>query len=105
MPKQPLSVTLERDNLLWLRGRAAARKRKSLSDALDEILTAARLGGLASDAPRSVVGTVDIPPDDPDLERADEHVRALFAASLARPAVVRETGPGHGGARKRPRRG
>jgi hypothetical protein len=50
MPKQPLSVTLDRDNLLWLRGRADGRKRKSLSDALDEIITAARLGGLCAAA-------------------------------------------------------
>ena len=102
MPKQPLSVTLDRDNLLWLRGRAAGRKRKSLSDALDEIITAARLGGLASDAPRSVVGTVDIAADDPGLERADAHLRSLFSSSLARPAVARETtgAQGYGSGRK-----
>lgn len=89
MPKQPLSVTLDQDNLIWLRGRAASRKRKSLSDALDEILTTARLGGLAADASRSVRGTVDIAADDPDLERADEYLRALFSASVARPTLVR----------------
>ena len=44
MPKQPVSVTLDADNLLWLRARAVSRKRRSLSDALDEILTAARSG-------------------------------------------------------------
>ena len=92
MPKQPLSVTLERDNLLWLRGRVAAGKQKSLSEALDDILTAARLGGHADDV-RSVVGTVDIANDDPGLERADEHVRAQFSASLARPALVRKKRP------------
>jgi hypothetical protein len=105
MPKQPLSVTLEQDNLLWLRGRAAGRKRKSLSDALDEILTAARLGGPAADAPRSVVGTVDIAPADPDLEHADEYVRAQFAASLARPVIARETKASYGARKKRQRRG
>lgn len=90
MPKQPLSVTLERDNLLWLRGRVAAGKQKSLSEALDEILTAARLGGHPADE-RSVVGTIDVATDDPGLERADEYVRSQFAASLARPILVRET--------------
>src|SRR5688572_28006627 len=90
MPKQPLSVTLDRDNLLWLRGRAASRKRKSLSDALDEILTAARLGGVAADASRSVVGTVDIAADDPDLEKADGYVREVFSASLGRAMSVHE---------------
>src|SRR3989338_1006887 len=89
MPKQPLSVTLEQDNLLWLRGRVAAGKQKSLSEALDDILTAARLGGDPDDL-RSVIGTVDIATDDPGLERADEHVRAQFSASLSRPAMVRE---------------
>lgn len=104
MAKQPVSVTLERDNLLWLRGRATSRKRKSLSDALDEILTTARMGGMAADAARSVVGTIDIAADDPDLEAADEHVRGQFAASLARPLLVRETASGPGG-RKKARRG
>lgn len=89
MPKQPLSVTLERDNLLWLRGRVAAGKQKSLSEALDAILTAARLGGHPADA-RSVVGTVDVAADDPGLEQADEYVRSQFSASLTRPMLVRE---------------
>jgi hypothetical protein len=105
MPKKPLSVTLDQDNLLWLRGRAASRKRKSLSDAIDEIITAARLGGVASDAPRSVVGTIDIAPDDPDLEKADAHVQSLFAASLARPVLGRETKASFGGRTRKPRRG
>ena len=104
MPKQPLSVTLESDNLLWLRGRVAAGKRKSLSEALDEILTAARAGGQAGHA-RSVVGTVDIAADDPGLERADEHVRAQFAASIARPALVREARARSGRAKPKSRRG
>ena len=104
MPKQPLSVTLERDNLLWLRGRVAAGKRKSLSEALDEILTAARAGGQIADA-RSVVGTVDIAADDPGLERADAHVRALFDASITRPTVVRETRSPFDRTTRKPRRG
>jgi hypothetical protein len=105
MPKKPLSVTLDQDNLLWLRGRAASRKRKSLSDAIDEIITAARLGGVAADAPRSVVGTIDIAPDDPDLEKADAYVQSLFAASLARPVLVREMKASFGGRTRKPHRG
>lgn len=104
MPKLPLSVTLEQDNLLWLRGRVAAGKRKSLSEALDEILTAARVGGQVAHA-RSIVGTVDIAADDPGLERADEHVRAQFAASIARPALVREARAQSGRAKPKSRRG
>jgi hypothetical protein len=96
MPKHPVSVTLDADNLLWLRGRAASRKRKSLSDALDEILTAARLGGVGSGEPRSVVGTVDIAPGDPGLDAADEEIRALFASSLSRPLIARESRAAYG---------
>ena len=40
MPKRPVSVTLDENNLLWLRGRMARRKRRSLSDAIDEVITA-----------------------------------------------------------------
>src|SRR5262249_40012878 len=87
------SVTLEESNLLWLKGRAAVRKKRSLSDALDEIVTAARRGGSGADAVRSVVDTIDIAPDDPGLERADDAIQAMFDASLMRPIVVREEAP------------
>ena len=90
MPKKPLSVTLDEANLLWLKGRAAGRKKRSLSDALDEILTEARRGGRGGDRPRSVVGTVDIAEDDPGLERADSVLRLLVGESLNRPALARE---------------
>ena len=89
MPKAPVSVTLDVDNLLWLRGRAANRKRKSLSEAIDEIITAARTGSIKLQSVRSVVGMIDIS-QDPNLEAADAYVRALFDASLARPAGVHE---------------
>ena len=58
MAKQAVSVTLDRENLLWLRARAGALKRRSLSDALDALVTAARQGGGAASPARSVVGTV-----------------------------------------------
>jgi hypothetical protein len=101
MPKQALSVTLDEANLLWLRGRAARRKKRSLSDALDEILTAARQGGRGGDAPRSVVGTIDIAGDDPRLERVDEVTRGLFSDSMSRPFMVREKAPVYGGRQPR----
>jgi hypothetical protein len=106
MPKQPLSVTLDQSNLLWLRGRAAGRKKRSLSDALDEILTEARLGGKGGDPVRSVVGTVDIAGDDPALERADAAIRSLVDQSLSRPVVAREGAVPYsrGSARKSPLR-
>jgi len=94
MPKSPISVTLDRDNLLWLRGRAAATGSGNLSETLDAIVTEARLAGRVPDAAiRSVVGTADIAADDPDLLGADEAIRAAFGRSLARPVVARETPP------------
>jgi hypothetical protein len=109
MPKKAVSVTLERDNLLWLRGRAGASKRRSLSEALDGLVTEARLGGRVPRAAiRSVVGTVDISADDPWLERADAHVGAFFDASVTRPLGDDERPPRRGrraGAGARRRRG
>jgi hypothetical protein len=93
MPKKPLSVTLEEDNLIWLRGRAATTKRRSLSEALDEVVTAARSGGYGAGPARSVVGTVDISADDPDLLRADTYVNTLLGDSLGQPIMVREAPP------------
>ena len=103
MAKEPVSVTLGRENLLWLRGRAARGKRRSLSDTLDEIVTAARLGGGVSGSIRSVVGTVDIAGDDPALERADQYIRGEFDASLSRPLTVHEGKTRYG--KKKSRRG
>lgn len=111
MPKMPLSVTLDEANLLWLKGRAAGRKKRSLSDALDEILTAARRGGRGADVPRSVVGTVDLAHDDSGLGRADTLIRAMFDESAARPFLVRARAPASpakpapGGRARKPRRG
>ena len=51
MNKQAISVTLSPDNLLWLRGRARAEQRGSLSEYLDLLITHARFG---QDAPRVV---------------------------------------------------
>ncbi len=98
MAKSALSVTLEETNLLWLRGRAAARKKRSLSETLDEILTEARAGGAGADAIRSVVGTIDIADVDPDLELADAAVGSLFTSSLDRPFLVKEEASVYGAA-------
>jgi hypothetical protein len=90
MPKRPLSVTLDENNLLWLRGRAALTRRRSLSDTLDDIVTAARTGGHGAIASRSVAGTIDIADIDPGLDTADAYIRSTVQASLGRPMVVRE---------------
>jgi hypothetical protein len=92
--KKAISVTLAEANLLWLRGQAARTAKGSVSDVLDRLVSDARAGGRTDPAAvRSVVGTVDLPDDDPDLAQADAYVRSLFAASARRPLLVREKAP------------
>ena len=89
MPKKPVSLTLDEAKLLWLRGRGYGRG--NLSAVVDDLISEARAGRLGSVAPaRSVVGTIDLAADDLRLEKADEVIRGLFAASLARPLRARE---------------
>lgn len=105
MAKSAISVTLETDNLTWLKGRAGAAGLRSVSELLDQLVTAARASGQVGPA-RSVVGTIDVDDTDPWLERADEVVQGLFDASLRRPLMVKESSPPYGsGAGKRTRRG
>ncbi|MGB2715185.1 MAG: hypothetical protein WBC51_13465 [Vicinamibacterales bacterium] len=89
--RKAVSITLEADNLLWLRAQAAATSRGSLSAVLDRIVEEARLGGRTEPtAIRSVAGTIDLPEDDPDLAKADAYVRSVFTASARQPILVRE---------------
>lgn len=84
MAKQALSVTLDADNVTWLKGRAGAAGIRSVSELLDQLVTAARQSGQIGPS-RSVVGSIDIDPGDPMLARADDVVRAMFDKSLGRP--------------------
>jgi len=95
---------MSEDNLLWLRGQAAQTTRGSVSEVLDRIVGEARTAGWADPAAvKSIIGTVDLPDDDPDLAEAEAHIRSIFAASSQRPMLVRERAVG---ARPRkPRRG
>jgi hypothetical protein len=94
MPKSALSITLDQDNLLWLRAQTAAAKGKSLSETIDRLVTEARAAGrIAPGTVRSVVGTIDISDADPDLLAADEYVRGLYEHSGHQPVLVRETAP------------
>lgn len=96
--RKAISVTLAEDNLLWLRGQAARTSKGSVSEVLDRIVGEARAGGRTDpSAVRSVVGTIDLPDDDPDLAQADADVRSLFAASARRPILVRASGSGRRG--------
>jgi hypothetical protein len=102
MNKQAISVTLERDNLAWVRGRALASGGLSVSEMLDRLIADARTGGAGSGpGGASVVGTVDIAPDDPELLAADEAIRALLAQSVARSARAMGRGSGGGAGRRR----
>lgn len=91
--KRAISVTLERDNVTWLKARAGA-ERESVSELLDQIVTVARQGARTG-PPRSVAGTIDVDSSDPLLEQADASVRADFDSSLARPLVVPERPAGY----------
>jgi len=88
MARHPISVTLEADNLTWLKGRAGAAG-ESVSELLDQLVTAARHAGAVAGT-RSVAGTIDIDAADPGLERADEAVRAVYQNSIRRPLLVRD---------------
>jgi hypothetical protein len=89
MAKQAISVTLDTDNLTWLKGRAGAAGLRSVSELLDQLVTAARESGRVGPS-RSVVGTIDIDASDPLLEGADGVVRGMYEVSLRRPLMVKE---------------
>ena len=92
MPKKAVSLTLDETNLVWLKGRGYGQG--NLSAAVDELITAARAGRLGAPSPvQSIVGTIDLAADDPQLERADSAMRNLFAASLARHPGATALGP------------
>ena len=100
MGKQAISVTLDADNLMWLKGRVGAAGIRSVSELLDQIVSAARTSGQIGPS-RSVVGTIDLDASDPWLEGADDAVRGMFDASLRRPLMVKEASPVYGAARRR----
>ena len=103
MKKRAISVTLETDNVMWLKGRAGAEG-ESVSELIDQLVTSARTGNRAGPG-RSVAGTIDIDDSDPLLERADESLRAAFDASLARPVAVKERRAPNRAVRRKPTRG
>jgi hypothetical protein len=94
MRKRAISVTLDADNITWLKGRAGATGVRSVSELLDQIVRAARKLGRGGPS-MSVIGTVDIDPRDPLLAHADEVVRAMFDKSIGRPMMVKEAGSEH----------
>jgi hypothetical protein len=80
MAKKAISVTLRPENLLWLRGQAHASSRRSVSEALDELISEARAGSRGRpEVIRSVVGSIRLEASDPGLTRADAAIRGLFS--------------------------
>jgi hypothetical protein len=99
--KRAISITVDADNLLWLKGQAGAGAGGSVSEVIDRLVREARLGGRTDAAAvRSVVGSIDLPRDDEDLAGADAYVRGLFDRSLARPMLVKEGPPARKGKRR-----
>ena len=98
MPKRAVSVTLDADNLVWLRAQAGARRNVSriVNELVGEARAAGRRFGVAT---RSVAGTVDLRRFDPAA--ADQEVRKLFDAApcARRPASA---GPSRSGSKRRP---
>src|SRR5438876_12239873 len=86
MAKKAISITLDTDNLTWLKGRAVAERMRSISELIDRLIGEARSAGRGPI--KSVVGTIDIDPSDPLLERTGEVIRAEFERSLSRPLFI-----------------
>ena len=95
MSKKAISVTLQPENLLWLRGQAQASSRRSVSETLDALISEARAGTRGRpEAIRSVVGSIRIQAFDPGLMQADAAIRGLVsppatARRLRRPGAAR----------------
>ena len=77
-------MTLDPENILWLKARAHGAPGRSVSETLDRLLLEARTGRAAVARSRSVRGTARIDATDPDLARADDAARRLIATSLSR---------------------
>jgi hypothetical protein len=94
--KKAASFTIEEANLLWLKAQAAASDAGTVSGVVDRLITEARTSGKAQPGSvRSVVGSIDLPDQDPELLQADAYVRGLFDRSATRPLVAEERQAGY----------
>jgi hypothetical protein len=85
MTKRAISITLDAENLLWLRAQTRLRGARSVSETVDTLIREARAARSSSAASiRSVVGTIRIAASDPDLAGADQEIGEMFKASLER---------------------
>lgn len=95
MPKRAISVTLDVDNLVWLRAQAGTGRK--VSRIVNELVSEARAVGRGfGTSARSVAGTVDLRNYDPAA--ADREVRALVnGVRRGKSAVRRKPAPPSGG--------
>jgi len=84
MSRKAISITLEEENLLWLRGQARAGERRSVSQLVDGLVSDARAAGrVHADSIRSVVGSIALATADPGLAGADRTIRGMFSEGRA----------------------
>ena len=102
MPKRAVSVTLDIDNLVWLRAQAGTGR--NVSRIVNELVSEARaVGRCFGTSARSVAGTVDVRNYDPAAANRD--VRALVNGVRRSKSAVRgkpappSGGRGHTGSR------
>lgn len=87
MPKRAVSVTLEVDNLVWLRAQAGGGR--NVSRIVNELVGEARAAGRRfGAATRSVAGTVDLA--NYELGAADRESRTLSRGARNTQPAVRE---------------
>ena len=84
--KKAVSVTLRGDNLLWLKGQAAATTGGNVSEVVDRLVQQARTSRASDIAVRSVVGSIDLPSG--ALDGSSGSLQSLFDRSLRRPMSV-----------------
>lgn len=100
MPKRAVSVTLDIDNLIWLRAQAGAGR--NVSRIVNELVGDARAAGRRfGAATRSVAGTVDLRRFDPPA--AERDMGTLFDAEPCSRRAASEP-PARSGGKRRPSR-
>lgn len=99
-----MSVTLDADNVQWLKGRARITHSNNVSLLLDSLVTEARRarGSVGNRPFPSVVGMVDLS-DDPNLEQFDAARRQLWDAHLEKVLLMEDPSPSSQKPRRRKR--
>src|SRR5437899_8515143 len=83
MAKRAISVTLDADNLMWLKARTGAARLRSVSELLDQLVTVARESGRLRPS-QPAVRTIDSDARPPGLDGADRAVRGMCRTARCR---------------------